>query len=401
MGKALEGVRVLDLGRYLSGPYSGMLLADMGAEVIKIEKRGGDLDRELHPWKNGKSMYVPMFARNKRCITLNFRSPDGQKLLREFVKRSDVVISNFRAGVLEKMGLDYESVKMINPRIIVAAISGYGQKGANAGRTAFDGAATALSGVMYENFIEGIGPRNLGSPIADITTGYVNTLAVVMALFQRERTGVGQFIDTAMVDCMVPYLESRIPSIYIDGYLWEPGGRKGGDPNSAPANIFKAKDGYIYVHAGSLPHFQILRKITEDYPEFHDVIIEARFDDRETRVEHFEYIEELMGKWVGTMTVDEAEKRISGAGIPASRVNRIEDLLQDNDYVKEREQIVWIDMPGVGKIPFAGSPLKLSDSPVDTFRPGEDVGQSNYDIYSSVLGMRREEIDAYIEKGVI
>lgn len=390
MQKPLEGIRVLDLGHFVAGPFSGMLLADMGAEVIRIEKVGGDTERSFLPYKDGKSMFVSIYARNKKCITVNFRDQQGKELLYRLIEKSDVIISNYRAGVMEKMGLGYDKVKQVNPRIIMGSISGFGQKSTYSMRPAFDGVAVAMSGIMHYNSWPDKGPKVVGSPIGDITTGYVNTLAIMMALFQREKTGVGQFIDTAMVDCMVPILSSTIPNVYLEPSANDPSKSK----VIAPAGCYKAKDGYIYLAAGTNEQY---RSLCELIPN--EELKLERYQTIDGRLADYQHLDSLIGAWLSQMTVKQADALLEEKSIPASIVCTIPDLFE-SDFAKERKQIVWIDMPGAGKIPYAGNPLKLSNCPVE-YRPGREVGQDNEDVYCSLLGLSQQQYEAFKEQNII
>lgn len=399
MVSALSGIRVLDFGRYISGPFSGMLLADMGADVIKVEKAGGDTDRRLRPFtKDGKSMYVSTFSRNKRCVTVNYRSAEGRALLKRLVETCDVIINNYRPGVMEKMGIGYEEVRELNPAVIYASISGFGQTGPYRDRAAFDGIATAMAGVMACNWGDK-GPRGLGTPIADLTTGYVNALAIMIALFHRERTGQGQCIDTAMVDAVSPFLETLIPTYHLTGVSNETSKRNGGDPTCAPANTFRAKDGYFYLHAGTDPHFQkLLGLIT--LPDVKAALQSPVFQALQSRKERAGEVEALVGRWLETLTVSEAERVVSAAGIPCSAVNTVEQVVH-SDFAASRNNVIWIDMPGLGKVPYPGNPLKLSATPPTEFRPGQEAGQSNYEVYAELLGLSRDEVDRLHKDGAI
>lgn len=390
MNKVLDGIRVLDFGHFVAGPFSGMLLADMGAEVIRVEKVGGDVERSFLPYKDGKSMFVSIYARNKKCITVNFRDQQGVELLNRLIEKSDVIVSNYRTGVMEKMGLGYDKVKEINPRIIMASISGFGQNSTYSMRPAFDGVAVAMSGIMHYNSWPNLGPKALGSPIGDITTGYVNTLAIMMALFQREKTGKGQFIDTAMVDCMVPILSSTIPNVYLEPSANDPSKSK----VIAPANCFKAKDGYIYLAAGTNAQYQALCELIPN-PELR----QEQYQTIDGRLADYKHLDSLIEEWLSQLTVRQADALFAERSIPASIVCTIPDLFE-SDFAKERRQIVWIDMPGAGKIPYAGNPLKLSGSPVD-YQPGREAGQDNEEIYCGLLGLSQQQFKKLKEEKII
>lgn len=399
MEKILNGLRVLDFGRYLAGPFSGVLLADMGADVVKVEKIGGDYDRTLRPFtKDGKSMYVSTYGRNKRCITVDFRNEEGKTLLKELARRADVIINNFRPGVMEKIGIGYKDVYQVNPTVIYSAISGFGQSGKYSDRASFDGIATAMAGVMSCNW--GLfGPQGLGTPIADITSGYVNTLSIMMALLYRERTGKGQFIDTAMVDAVTPFIETLVPTYFLTGTYNETQMRYGGDPTSAPANTFKAKDGYFYMHAGLTAHYNKMVNLVT-LPEVKKDLQNPKYQDHNYRKEHAREIEEIVGKWIETLTVKEAEATVSGAGIPCSIVNTVKDVVE-SEFSKARENIIWIDMPNVGKVPYPGNPLKLSNMPPIEYRAAQEPGESNYEVYSEWLGLSKAEIERLMREKII
>ena len=392
----LEGVRIIDLGRFISAPFSAMLLGDLGAEVIKVEKPGGNNDRLLGPFnKNGESMYASIFNRNKKHVTIDTRSEKGKDLLRQLICHSDVVIDNYRPGVMKKMGFDYESVKKYKPDIIMASISGFGQNGPDAKRAAFDGIATATAGVMYFNNLPGYGPRGLGTPVADICSGYVNALAIMTALFAREHSGQGQYIDTAMVDCCVPLLETQITAYSLSGIIPDIGTRKGGDPMTAPANTFKVKDGYFYMHAGTDSLFKIFAELTGD-PE----LLSEPYQDLQYRVKHADRTEELAGKWLINYTAEEAEKIMIDAGIPCAIINTIDRVI-NSDSAKERKRVVTIDMPGTGPVTYLGNPIHLSNTPLEHFQPGEKAGQSNETVFKGLLGLNEETIRSLSNEGII
>ena len=216
--KPLEGIRVVDLGRFVSAPFCGMLLADMGAEVIKVERPGrGEDARSIGPFMNGESLYVPTFNRNKKGMTIQTRSPEGMALLKDLIAKSDVVIENYRPGTIKKMGIDYEELAKINPGIILASISGYGQTGPDSLRPAFDPVAQAVGGLYAITGTETSGPLAAGTVISDLTTGLYTAYAILAAVLQRQQTGKGQYIDIAMVDCMVSMLHTYVANYSANG----------------------------------------------------------------------------------------------------------------------------------------------------------------------------------------
>ena len=245
MAGILNGIRVLDLSRYIAGPWCGLLLADLGAEVIKVEKAGvGDETRTLGPWKNGKTLYYPAFNRNKKSVTVNFRDKKGVELIKGLIKESDVLLENFRPGTMKKMGLDYSEVKKINPRIVMASVSGYGQVGPYAERPAFDSIIEAMSGMM--RYKADSSPTYSRGPVMDTMGAMYACLGIVLALYNRVHTGRGQYIDQSMYAAGITIRQMDLMNYEVTG---EQIGESTAD--SAPYGFCKAKDGWVNIHAGS------------------------------------------------------------------------------------------------------------------------------------------------------
>lgn len=381
----LDGVRVLDLGRYISCPYCCQLLGDMGAEVIKIEKVGkGDDGRHFGPYVDGVSLYVPTFSRNKKGITMQFRDERAKNLLRELIAKSDIIVENFRPGTMEKMGLSYEEVKKINPGIIMASISGFGQTGPESGRAMVDVVALALSGMMSLTGTPESGPMIVGTQIADHVAGIVCALGCMSALYEREKTGVGQYIDTAMIECLVPMLQTILPDFAMTGH--KVGLHGNTDMLSCPADCYKAQDGYVIMYAGS---DLLYGKLSDalGVPEMKN----EKFSSVALRNENKEEVESIVRKWVSEHTSDDVERIWLAAGIPAAKVSDVEDVY-NSEQLRSRSFFVDVEVPGIGKVPFASSPVRLSAHPAAEYKPAPRMGQHNRDVYQGILGLSDEEI---------
>ena len=391
--KPLEGIRVLDMGRFVSAPFCGMLLADMGAEVIKIEKPGkGEDTRGVGPFKNGVSLYVPTYNRNKKGITLQTRSEEGIELLKGLIRKSDVVIENFRPGTIQKMGLSYEEVKKINPRILMASISGYGQTGPDALKPAFDPVAQAAGGLYAITGTEDSGPLGAGTVVGDFTTGLYTAYAILTAVLHREKTGEGQYIDIAMTDCIVSFLHTYIANYSANGVVQKPHGNR--DPLSVPADCYKAKNGYVVMHAGDDKPYALLKELLGD-PRLED----PKFDTHQGRVDHCEELEGYVGEWFSDKTAEEAERLLSSKGIITAVVNDLPRLLE-SEQLRVRGAFVDLEVPGAGVCTFQASPIKMSNAPV-TYHRAPTIGEHNAEIFESVLGINAEELKALQDKGVI
>jgi crotonobetainyl-CoA:carnitine CoA-transferase CaiB-like acyl-CoA transferase len=396
MENILSDIRVLDLGRFISAPFCGMLLADMGAEVIKIERvDAGEDGRRLGPYKNDTSAYVTAFSRNKKGMTLNFRDPEGKNIFRQLIEKSDVIIENFRPGTMAAMGFDYEIVKSINPAIIMSSISGFGQYGSQKDRAAFDGIASAMGGLYAINYTS-TGPRPTGLPLADHITATYNALAIMMALYDRKNTGRGQYIDTAMLDCVFSYFETRLPGYALNGSDIGVQSKFGtGDPLACPSNVYECKNGFVCLHAGTDPNYIRFAEIAA-VPE----LLDPKYRKIENRMADYNYVDGLVAKWFKTKTVEEADTSLNNAGVPIGIVRDFKRILDDPNS-EEREMVIYADVPGIGKVPFCGNPLKLKTRPITKRERAPLIGENTEDILSELLGMNKEKIIELRNTGVI
>ena len=392
--RVLDGIRVLDVGQYKAGPVCGALLADMGAEVIRIESPRGGNDREVGPFStDGKSMYVIFTSRNKKGISLNLSSQKGREIFEDLVKHSDVVLENFGLASKEKLKLDYQSLKEVNPAIIWAAVSTYGQTGPYARRPGFDPMAQAVAGIMHLNGFPGE-PVKTGVNVADLATPVYAAFGIMLALYHREKTGIGQEVDLALLDVAVTFVESVFAEYEMLGEVRPQMGNR--NNFLYPFDAYKAKDGQVYIAVGSNAMWTRLLKLIER----EDVVKDPRFTTGYRRMKNWESIAAMIHVWTTDKNVDEVVKLCSEVGVPCCRINDIPAAAAD-PQIRAREMIVNVEQPGIGKVPLPGVPVKLSETPgsIDTHAPG--IGEHNEEIYGGLLGYDQSELSKLKEEGVI
>lgn len=401
MSFALEGVKVLDLSRFIAGPYCSMLLGDMGADVIKVEKKGkGEDSRGLIPFaenKNGEgsvSLYYTQYNKNKRSITIDFRSPKGIELLKRLIKQADVLVENFRPGTLDKMGLTKEVLEELNPSLIVTSISGFGQDGPYRDRAAFDCIGQVMGGLMSVTGEVGRDPLLVGTWVADFTTGIYAAFGTISALYHQRKTGEGQFLDISLMESVVSLLATAIPN-YVESGIIQP--RRGNRDNvTGPANLFRTKDGTLYMHAGTDPLFAKLTKLMNR----EDLNTHPKFYTANERMKNIEEIEEIVLSWMADFTTEEMERLLVEAGIPCAPVNDVK-AITENPQIKHREAIVYRDYPGVGEIALPGIVVKMSKTKGEIRRIPPTLGEHNAEVYGEWLGLSQEELEQLVSEGVI
>ena len=380
----LKGIRVVDMARFIAGPVCAMMMADLGAEVIKVEKKGyGDDGRHVGPFKNGKTMYFTTFNRNKKSVEINFRDPVEIGWLEELLKHSDVVIENFRPGTMEKMGLTDERLQEINPRLIVAHISGFGQDGPYKNRAAFDWIIQAMGGIMSLTGTEETGPMVAGLPICDHLAAVNTAFGVTSALYSREQTGKGQVIDVALLNCVVSALQTYIPDYSANGKVAKLTGIK--DPLVAPTKRFKTKDGYLYIHAGFDQNYAVLAEHIGD-----PVLLEEKYKLGANRLAEREIVEGHVEAWTMTKGSDEALDELQGVGVPCGVVADIERICNDAQ-VLHRRAVVSVETEGIGDVLYPGPPVKFSgQDPIPTQRAPR-LGEHNEEVLHGLCGIELPE----------
>ena len=401
MDRPLTGIRVIALEQYMAGPYCSMLLADAGAEVIKIERPGvGDPRRSIPPFveKDGvkKAGGFMAYNRNKKSLALNIRNDEGKKIYQALVKNADVVVENIRPGSVDKLGLGYHDLKKLNPRLIYAAISGFGRlegfEGPDSKRPAFDIVAEAMSGIMHLVGFEDKPPSWTIYGMADIYTGLCTSFAIMQALFMRERTGKGQFVDSAMLDNMLS-LNERMAMLYsITGN--EP--HRGRLTHLYPRGAFKCKDGYL---AMNVPDDMVWARLCTTMGR-DDLINDERSNNGTARASNAEFLAPIIEEWLSPKTRSEAETILNQNGVPVGSVYTAKDVFE-SEQVKSRKALVNIDDPDVGTYQFARGPVMLSGSPEIETNPAPDLGQHSYEVLSEILRYSDDKIDKLAESGTI
>lgn len=393
--KALEGVKVLDLTQAYSGPFCTMHLADHGAEVIKIERPGiGDQSRTWGPIVNNYSAYYAFLNRNKKGITLNLRSEQGREIFLKLVEDADVVCENFRVGTMEKLNLGYDVLKQRNPRLIYASISGFGLNGPLAKLPAYDIVAQAMSGLMSITGFPDNPPTKVGPSIGDNYTGTYMALGICMALYHREKTGQGQRIDIAMVDTLFSILENAVVEYTVAGNV--PYRRGNADPGIAPFDSFMAKDGMIVMGVGTDAMWAKLCDLMNK-PELVD---DPRFRTNDDRCKNYlPDLKEIIENYTQTLTCKELEKVMNEAGIPFGFIYTVAEAA-NHPQLKEREMLVEVEDPVLGKIKIPGVPIKMHATPGSVEHPAPTLGQHNQEILSKI-GYSEEMIRNFLQNGII
>jgi crotonobetainyl-CoA:carnitine CoA-transferase CaiB-like acyl-CoA transferase len=395
--RVLNGIRVLDLSRFQSGPVCGMLLGDMGAEVIRIEEPEGAPDRSwglLGP--DGETLSYKIVGRNRKGITLRLDKSEGQRILYELVKKSDVVLHNFTPGTSVAEKVSYERLKEVNSAIILAAITGFGQNGPDAKQVCFDHIAQARSGAMILTGFPGDPPLKTTVTYNDIGAGTYAALGIMMALYHRERTGRGQFIDVSLLDVAF-FATQCMGSLLLYKVYGEIRRQVGNRGFHSYLGCFEAKDGWVFVSGTTNPIWRRLaRAIGRE-----DLANDPRFDKNDmVRFDNADLIDQVIKEWVAQRTVAEVIGVLQVARVPCGIVNTI-DKLEDDPQVVAREMIVNIDYPGLGNLPLPGLPIKLSLTPGTIRSRAPKVGEHNKEIYCGLLGFSQKELKKLREEDTI
>ena len=391
----LEGIVVLDLTRVLAGPYCGTLIADMGATVIKVENPiGGDDSRSMGPFINGNSVYYANFNRSKLGCTLNLKTSEGKEIFKELVKKADI-IENYRPGTMEKLGLGYDELKKVNPAIIYGAVSGFGHTGPLSKRAGYDIIGQAMGGLMSTTGWPGGPATRSGTPLGDVLGGLNLAIGILAALVNREKTGLGEKVDVALVDSVASAMENITMIYQATGRIPQRIGNR--YESTYPYDSFPANDGDVIIAAGNNKLFSILCEIMEQ-PELKN---DSRFLDVKSRVANHDDLFEIVSTWTKKYSVEEIDKKLNDAGCPASIVNTIDRLVVDRQIAGAREMFPEIEQPGIGKLQITACPQKLTRTKSYPRKAAPLLGEDNIDIYGKLLGFDENKIKELKEKGII
>ena len=376
----LHGLRVLDLSRVLAGPYCTMVLGDLGADVIKVEPPGGDETRAWGPpFAAGESAYYLCVNRNKRGIVVDFKTDDGQATLQELASKSDVLVENFRPGTLARYGLDYDSLRSRNPRLVYCSISGFGQTGPLRERPGYDFMIQAMGGLMSVTGDPHGKPMKVGVAAADLFAGQNAVIAILAALGARDRTGEGQYIDIALFDSQLGWLANVASNYLISGDL--PKRHGNAHPNIVPYQSFAAADGWFALAVGNDKQFTRLCELLGQ-PEW---ARDDRFATNAARVIHRDTLIVLLEPLFALRRVDEWLSTLESADIPCGPINTLEEVFAE-PQVSAREMLVTMEHPTIGDLSLVGSPLKFSRTPVQYRLPPPRLGEHTEEILREVLG---------------
>jgi crotonobetainyl-CoA:carnitine CoA-transferase CaiB-like acyl-CoA transferase len=402
MNGALEGVRVVELGVLIAGPFAGRLLADAGAEVIKVEEPGhGDPLREWGQLRHeGRPVWWPVQSRNKKLVTLDLRNQRGRDLLLRLVERSDVLLENFRPGTLERWGLGPDDLWRVNPGLVIARISGYGQTGPYASRPGFAVAGEAMGGLRYINGYPGQAPPRTGISLGDSLAAMFAVQGIVMALYRRdarpEGERRGQVVDASIMEACFAMLESTVPEYGKFGHVRQPSGTSLG--NIAPSNVYRSRDGrWVVIGANSENLFRRLCDVI-GRP---DLLDDDRFSTHWSRGQHAEQLDEIIGAWVAERDAADVDRTMNESGIVCGPVYTIADIFEDPQY-RARDLLVEMEDPELGTIVAPGVVPRLSATPGELRWTGPwALGCHNTEVYGGLLGLADGELRSLAEEGVI
>ncbi|WP_062998291.1 CaiB/BaiF CoA transferase family protein [Nocardia mikamii] len=393
----LADLRVIEMGQLLAGPFCGQLLGDFGAEVIKLESPGrGDPMREWGREKPyGRSLWWPVVARNKKSVTCDLRTAQGQALARDLIAQADIVVENFRPGTLERWGLDFDTLRAGNPGLILTRVTGYGQTGPYAPRAGYGSIGEAMGGIRYTTGDPGHPPARTGISLGDSLAAVFATIGTLAALHHRERTGRGQLVDSAIYEAVLAMMESLLPEWDITHYQRERTGPV--LPNVAPSNVYSAADGdLVLIAANQDTVFGRLGSVM-GRPE---LATTDRFATHSTRGENMAELDRIIGEWTRTVPANELLDRLHAAGVPAGRIYTARDMFADPHFAA-REAIVRLAHPELGEIPMQNVFPKLSETPGGVRHTGPELGQHTAEVYERLLGIGSDELSRLAENGIV
>ncbi len=393
----LTDLRVIEMGQLLAGPFCGQLMADFGAEVIKVEQPGsGDPMRQWGREKpHGKSLWWPVIARNKKSVEINAREPEGQEMIRELVRDADILLENFRPGTMEKWGLGYEELSKINPRLIMIRVSGYGQSGPYSRNAGYGAIGEAMGGLRYVVGDPSTPPSRMGISIGDTLAATFACLGGMMALHNMHRTGRGQVVDSAIYEAVLNVMESLITEYDKADFIRE---RTGAIlPNVAPSNVYPTKDEkFVLIAANQDTVFSRLAKVMGR----EELAADERYATHSARGKYQAELDDLIAEWTRTMTAAELGPLLDEAGVPRGDIYRAPEMLEDAHF-KAREAIVKVAHPVFGDLAMQNVAPRLSDTPGRVVSPGPELGEHNADVFKGLLKLDDARIGELADRGII
>lgn len=386
MSGPLVGIKVLDLTRVLAGPFTTMILGDLGADVIKIEQPEiGDEARHFGPFKNGFSLYFMSINRGKKSVTLNLKSDQGKSLFRQLVQQSDILVENFRPGTMKKHGLDYETLSTEHPSLIYAACSGFGQTGPFSQKGAYDMIIQGMGGIISITGEPDGPPVRVGTSISDITAALFTTIGILSALHHRSLTGKGQFVDVSMLDSLVAVLENAIVRYFTTDEIPHPLGSR--HPVITPFEAFESADGYVIIAIGN---DGLWTKFCE-HTDRKNLISDPRFCTNAKRTEYHSELFPILSEIMRQKTTDAWIKDLEEIGVPCGPINSI-DKVVNHAQIQAREMITEVMHNMTGTVEIPGIPIKLSDTPGSVDTPAPNLGEHTTEVLTSVLNMTENEV---------
>lgn len=392
----LKGCVVLDLTRVLAGPYSGMLMADMGATVYKIESpMKGDDSRSMGPFVNGESAYYINFNRGKIGCTLNLKSVEGKEIFKKFVKKADILIENYRPGTMEKLGLGYEVLREINPGLIYGCVSGFGHTGPYRKRAGYDIIGQAVGGLMSTTgWPDGEATRT-GTPMGDVLGGLSMTIGVLAALYNKQKTGIGEKVDIALADSVVSSMTNINMIYFATGRIPQRIGNR--YESTYPYDSFRAKDGSVIIAAGNNKLFHMMCDVIGK-PELKN---DDKYNTVDKRVDNHEELKKIINRWTDERTVEQITNLMNDAGVPSCPINSIADVVNDEQISVARDMFPELDHPVAGKMRVTNNQFKFLNSEAYPRCPAPTLGQDNERVYTEVLGLSKHKVKELIKNGVI
>ena len=394
--RSLLDIRVLDLSRVLAGPFCSMILADMGADVIKIEIPGrGDDSRGFPPFKDSESLYYINLNRGKRSVTLNLKHPEGKRIFKRLVKQCDVLIENFRLGTMERLGLGYDVLRKLNPRLIYASISGFGRTGPYRNRLGYDIIGQAMGGLLSVTGWPDSPPTRVGTAIGDILSALFCCIGILAALKVREQTGKGQLVDVSLVDSVFASLENIPQKYFVEGEIPTHIGNR--YEFVYPYDAFRAADGWVII---AVAIEAIWRRFVAASGLKH-LASDRRFATNLDRVKNHRALKDEIEKWTYKYAVMEIVDLLNSHGVPASRIYSVKDVAEDPHIAVAREMMIEAKHPKIGSIKLLGSPIKMSETRPQPRGSAPALGEDTEEVLMGLLGMTREEIISLKKDGVI